>query len=286
MFTIDKMIYQLGKVPYATVYNFQPWTSKNKNSKLKDSLQDPGKLIKKLMKSETVVKVPVYPPFEEKRHFRDNTFYALNGSLNKKYNTKYDIYLGQIAADLRRHQSGLIDIFLAFINLYPDYEIEIDWNRRFPYKKKIDNPYPRYIDKFRENNYVPDGVVKLTSRDMKEYYFIIEFERTKTAEQIRRDKFKVCNSLGKFETYGLSRYTKFLIIYTYELYNVYSRPIEYDQEEIKIQQQAVDHRLHNLIKTSQELISDTFRFMSFHNFYRLNETVWFNNKLEKVRLIY
>jgi len=38
MFNKDKMIKQFGKVPYATVYNFQPWTAVNKKADLKSSL--------------------------------------------------------------------------------------------------------------------------------------------------------------------------------------------------------------------------------------------------------
>lgn len=284
MYNAEKMLHQLGKVPYASVYNFQPWTSVNKKSSLKASLKYPDKLLMELRKKSAVYPLRVYPFGEEKRNLRHTTFYSINNELRKYTNKRKKDPL-VIAESNIRHQSGLMDIFLAFINLYPDYEISIEWDKSFCFEKRKKYPNDESIKEYHSSNYVPDGVIKLTSSDMKEYYFIIEFERTKTAEQIRKDKFRICNSIKKFQSYGLSRYTKFLFIYTYELYNVFARPIEYQNEDIIRQHQAVNHRLVNLIKTSQELISDTYRFMSFQDFYRLNETVWFNNKLEKVRLI-
>lgn len=278
------MTYQLGKVPYASVYNFQPWTSVNKKSNLKVSLQYPDKLIKQLRKKNVVSPLKIYPFGEEKRNLRHTTFYLIDSEYRNYTNKRKKDPLA-IASSQLRHQSGLVDIFLAFINLYPGYEISIEWDKSFNFQKTRKYPGDKSIKDYHTSSYVPDGVIKLISPDLKEYHFIIEFERTKTAEQIRSDKFRICNSLDKFEKYKLNHFTKFLIIYTYEFYNIHTRPIEYHQEETIRHQQAVDYRLNSLIKHSQEYLNDSYRFMSFHNFHRLNEAVWLNSKMQKVKLI-
>lgn len=276
------MLYQLGKVPYATVYNFQPWTAVNKQADLKSSLHYPDNLMKDLRRTKIVNQVPVYPVGEEKRNARHNTFYTLK-SFSSEHVSQSQTYNGTIALDMRRHQSGLMDILLSFINLYPDYTIEIDCKKEFEYQKKITDSMGRKYSVKRK--YLPDAFIKLTSPDQKEYHFIIEFERTKSNDQIRKEKFKTCNELNKFGTYGLSRYTKFLFFFTYEIYNVYARPIEYHKEEVKKHQQAVEYRLNSLIKDSKDLLNDCYRFLPFHNFYCLNEPIWLTKDLKKIALI-
>lgn len=262
---------QLKKVPYASVYNFQPWTAKNKNSKLTVSLQYADKLMKELRRTNIVKPVPVYPLGEEKRALRHKTFYTL------KYN-------GDIAFDMLRHQSGLMDIFLGFINLYPDCIIEIDTKKTFAYEKEYRDNNIGKIQKINKK-YNPDAFIKITTLDNKEYHFIIELERSKGHKDIRHNKFEVINSLKKFENYGISRHTKFLFFYTTEHYNVYTRPIEYRNEDTRRQQQFVEHSLYKLIKDNQDILNDNYRFISFHDYFNLNEAKFLNSKIQKVSLI-
>ena len=281
MFNKDKVTYQLCKIPYATIYNFQPWTRK-KSDDLQSSLQHPGKIFKTLSDKKIVNKVAVYPYDEDKRNFRKTTFYTLKvlsgGSLSHS-----QTYNGQIAYDMLRHQSGLMDILLAFINLYPDCLIDIDCKKEFPYKRKIKDARGNY--NIYDRTYCPDAFIKLTTPNNKEYHFIIEFERTKSHEQIRKDKMEICNSLNKFGTYGISRHTRFLFFYTYELYNVFARPVEYNNPEIKKYQNSVEYRLNSLINDSQHLLNDNYLFLPFHDFYLLNKPIWLNSKKEKRMLV-
>jgi hypothetical protein len=210
MFNSEKMLSQLNKVPYATLYNFQPWTV-NKTANLLTSLQWPDKILKQLRRSKALTRVPVYPYGEESRHLRHNTFYTAHQIASSNL-TQSRIYNGQISFDMLRHQFALIDVLLAFINLYPAYNVEIDWNRSFPYAGRLDKKGGGFRSV--KGNYNPDAVVKLTSFETgREYHYIVELERTKTHEQIR-DKFLLCNLLSKFGSYGLSRHTKFLFVIT------------------------------------------------------------------------
>lgn len=276
------MLNQLGKVPYATVYNFQPWTAVNKQADLKSSLHYPDNLMKSLRRSKIVSQVAVYPLGEEKRHYRHNTFYTLKLPTGNNL-SQYKTYNGSISLDMLRHQSGLIDIFLAFINLYPDYLVEIDWNKEFPYSTTVKDIMGREYN--RKKTYCPDAFIRMTAPNQKQYDFIIEFERTKGHEQIKKEKFNICNSIKKFGSYGLSRHTRFLFFYTYELYNVYARPIEYQNEEIKKHQQVVENRLNSLIRDNKKILTDNYRFLPFHNCFRLNESIWLNSKGERVPLV-
>jgi hypothetical protein len=273
MFNIDKLIYQLGKVPYASVYNLQPWGSKNNNISLHSSLQYPDRLMMKLRKQGAVKKVPLYPAGEEKRHFRDHTFYSLKSTLNKSLLGSKS-YNGYIALDMVRHQSGLMDIFFAFINLYPDYQIEIDVSKEF-----------KYIKNGIKKTYEPDGFVKLISPDMKEYHFLIEFERTKSNKEIRNDKISKINDINKFGTYGLSRHTRVLIFYTYEIYNVYTRPNQYNDPAIKKYHDGVETRLKTLIKDNSDVLKNFILFLPFHKFHQLNRPIWKNHEKENLLLV-
>jgi len=285
MFNEYTILIQLGKIPYATNYNFQPWTSISKTSTLKDSLHFPYNLLMSLLKSGAIKRVPIYPSFDHKQLPRHETFYTtqkLDGN-NKIPQTLILNYDGEMAYSMIMHQSGLMDILLAFINLYPDYIIEIDCNKEFPYKKPMTDRQGRNY--FVNRKYYPDAVIKMISPEQKEYDFIIEFERTKTNEQIRKEKFAVCNNLERFGTYGLSRHTKFLFFYTYDTYNVFTRPLEYGN--VKIQHTSIENRLNTLIKDSQKTyLNDTYRFLPFHDFYRLNQGIWLNSRREKVALVY
>ncbi len=274
----DRVLYWLRKIPYATVYNLQPWTHKTALN-LNDSLQWPSVILKKLVTQDLLKQMILYPYYPNMRNYREKTFYTVNdyvvdepkkGGEYNKINAS-----GEMALSMAEHESALMDIFLAFLNLYPDCEISIDTKQKFPYK----------FDKDTAKKYLPDAVIRLRTPNMKNYHFIIELERTKTHAQIRNDKFAVNKLMDKFQKYGLSKHTKYLYVYTYELYNVFWRPCEYSDKFIKTQMKAVEYRLDSLIKSSSEMLNDSFRFLPFHKFHALNKSVWLNSKREKVSIL-
>lgn len=280
MTTEEKLLSQLAKIPYATVYNFQPWTAKTTD--LLNSLQWPDKILRRLYKNKIVDRMPLYPEEEVKRNYREHTFYTVRGE--RKKGTLG--FLGNLSLSNVRHESGLMDILLAFINLYPDYEIEIDTTPEMPYTRTYNDS--RAIKREFKKTYCPDAIIRMTSPEGREYNFIIEFERTKTHQQIRSEKFNTIPLLNRFHTYGLNKYTKFLFVYSYEFYNIYTRPSEYNRPEVQKHHQAIEGRLKTLIKTSRDydyLTQDIYYFLPFYDFYRLDKGVWLDRMARPVSLI-
>lgn len=184
-----------------------------------------------------------------------------------------------IARTMLEHESGLIDIFIAFLNLYPENTITIDTRPilKYPGKTKTGKQVMK--------NYRPDAIIRMETLDGHHYHFIVEFERTATNKDIRVNKFVVNNILGAPQKHGLSKYTKYLYVYSREYYDIYTRPLEYDRDLVKKQHAAIERELGLLIKDNGDLLNDRFRFLPHHLFNRLNEAVWLDHKFNKIKLL-
>lgn len=194
-----------------------------------------------------------------------------------------------MASSMAMHQSGIRDILWGFIFLYPDYEVSIKFEPEYPFLEKT---YFKRLGKTSYNDfnnvlsYRPDALVKLISRDnKKEYDFLIELERTKRPIEIKKGKFDKIESLNLFSTYGLSENTKILIFYSYEKYNVYSRPLEYSNPIVKKEIDAVKSRIEQLLNYAKPYPNHKYRIIPFHDFYKLNEAVWYTPQGRRVKLI-
>ena len=154
------------------------------------------------------------------------------------------------------HESGLNDILLGFI--YGFEEVEIDRTSKL-------------------GAYKPDAIVKITI-DKKRYDFIVEFERSRSWEAIRKEKLLLMAQI-KPEQYSLSKQTKFLTIYAFERFNVFKRPIEWTPSIVELQNKHFKN-----FKHYTKDLTPNFLFASYHNFTRLNETVWqdINNNPRKL----
>lgn len=164
------------------------------------------------------------------------------------------------------HESMVRDIALAFINLYPDYSVFIQFDEIF-------------------NGLKPDLTVRLV-KDGKTYAFLVEIERKKTLDRVRKEKLdhyeKVFNK-ADLKKLGLPDKFKILVVYATLDYNCFLRPQEYSENKDKIKRQR--EMINNIVRLSQDLPDYRYRFLSFTDFYRLNEPIWLTPKNNKVNLI-
>lgn len=206
----------LNKVQMATIYHFQPWICRKSNN-FKGSLSSSTRQIIKLIKEGLIQRVQIHP------HIR-STY---------RYNTFYSLKPDKIANREIEHQSGLIDVLLAFIYLYRDYEIDIE-----------------YIPRLRAGGviYRPDAIVKMTGINGHKYDFIIEFERSRSPQAILKEKLHKNEQMPAFKSMGLSEQTKILYIFSHENHNVFLRPNQYHLPEAQAPIQALNSGFANLCK--------------------------------------
>jgi len=242
------------KIQMATSYHFAPWLSPNATT-LNGYLLWSMLQINLLRAQGLIREVEIYPYFGKKW----------------RYNTFYSIKPNKIANSHIEHQSGLIDVLMAFLYLYRDHEIEIDYSPKLKDKNGI---------------YRPDALVKMRDMDGKEYHFLIEFERTRSAEAIFKEKLTKNEQLRPFKEYGLSEHTKILYICGHEWMNVFWRPIQYKTEPQALRGiQATNKQLELLMKKAKNLPDHKYRFLPYHYFVELNKMVWTTPKGNSVSLI-
>ena len=157
----------------ATVFHFQPWISRDSQN-FNGSLSVPYRYVQRLTKEGLIKPVEVYPYIH--KTFRHNQFYALKPG-------------HKISNFILEHQFGLIDVLMAFIYLYPEYEIDIKFTPKLEAAGKV---------------YKPDALISMVSPIGKKYDFIIEFERTRNPIAVYNEKLLKNEQMPPFKDMGLS----------------------------------------------------------------------------------
>jgi hypothetical protein len=202
---IDEIVLKnLALVP-ATVYNLAAFLSPNAST-VKNALNWSDRLIKRLEGQRKIRRIPIKG--QGGINNKKNSFYCLThfGAKAIEYN-KYQ-YRAPKSIDVLRHEVGLADILLGFIYGFPDYKVEIDYKRIFKLKRGV--------------NYTPDAVVRLKNEETA-YDFMVEFERSREAEEIKKEKFCKTDEVD-FRKNGLSPNTKILFVFTTDTFDVFLRP--------------------------------------------------------------
>ncbi len=256
----------IARVGMATVYHFQPWTVTNAGD-LNKSLQWPTRIFNRLVKAELITPLQIYPTIG--RQYRYNTFFVPTAKGYKVANIKYK-YKDGIALTNLHHQFGLIDICISLIKCFPDYSVTFEYDR---------------VLKFPGYNYKPDAIAHLKDSKGKVYNYIIEFERSRSPKSIYLDKLAKNHKMTDFDDFDLSKYTKFLYVFTNEWYRVFNRPIEYEDHKINNEIQSVENDFFLLTAFGQYIEDYKFRFLPYHQFTRLAEPIWVTPKGNKVSLI-
>lgn len=255
--TQDKILNALNIVRYATAYNLEPWFYKTAET-LEGRLQTPYRTLLILEKKGLIKPVKITPPVDElKKH---NKFY-----------TPVESPIESIAEVKLRHESGIADLILSFIFLYADFDVRVRYR-----------PIIKYGNK---KHYEPDAVVTLDPFDKAKhsYTYIIEFERTREPKELL-EKIDFITSLGNLSKLGFPDFTRVLFVVSHQNYKGYWRPSEYQKPEVKKQIDQVEARFVALMKKARKA-PDSFRFMHFPDFHRLNEPVWFTPVGKRVKLI-
>jgi hypothetical protein len=117
---------------------------------------------------------------------------------------------------------------------------------------------------------------------------LVEIERKKTIDRVFNEKIKryeaMLQAIEKNKSHNLSQFTV-LFVYTDIWWDVFLRPQEYNNPSIINHIDCVNALLKNLTQHYCKYLSEQrYRFIGFHNFYRLNEPIWFTSKGNRVLL--
>lgn len=172
------------------------------------------------------------------------------------------------------HESMKYDVALAFVRLFPDYNIKIEYEKTFKSSVK---------------NLRADIFIKATKLDgSKEYDFIIETEHKDDLRQTFNDKVKAYDKAiknGLLKQNGLSDRTKVLFVCSHSHLSTFIRPQEYKQKEYLNNFSLSYKQFENLMGLVQDLDDKHFRFIPFLEFTKINQPIWRMPSGIKVKII-
>jgi hypothetical protein len=159
------------------------------------------------------------------------------------------------------HESMKFDVALSFLRLFP--------NQKFTF---------RYDSSF--YGVRPDILIRVENTNPKELtrFLLIEIERKKTIDRVFHEKVKryeeMFKAIEKKKSHNISQFTT-LFIYTDIWFDAYLRPQEYSDKAIVNHIECVNNLLKNLVfHYCKHLPERRYRFLGFHDFYRLHESIW------------
>ena len=157
------------------------------------------------------------------------------------------------------HESMIRDIALSFLRFYNQFIFEIQYHQNFSILR-------------------PDLFIKMTHKtSMKQYIFLVEVERKKTVDRVVNEKLLKYENVLKdfnFKKFNLNAPVKVLIVYSNLDYNCFWRPQEYGNREVIVEIDKLHRQLLHLSSLVSNLPENRYRFLSFYNFYRLQEPIW------------
>lgn len=266
----DNIVSAIYTVHYTSIYNLQYWVSKNPKT-LYGSLLRAGQIIKKLVGENLITEMVNYSyPFGR---YRWNTFYTCTRKGERYVHGSTKRFAKYLSKFMISHQSALIDCLMAFYFLYPECKFDIDFNKTFNWSFICDDGYKQ------SKSYQPDAFIKMTLPDESKHFYILELERTRSHEDIC-NKIKINQSMFNSNNMKLNKLderTRVLYVYTQEHFDVFKRPLQYEDDGIKQKIEGLNNSLTRLLKKVQALELTTpqrYLFLRYHDFYHLNEAVW------------
>lgn len=163
------------------------------------------------------------------------------------------------------HQSNVNDIALSFKRNFPDYEVSFEFEKKLPLFNKV-------------HTFIKPDIIVRMKKDSKEYVFIVELERKKTADRIL-DKVELYDKLFSqldFSKYRIPKMTKVLLIYSNRIKDISL----YRHQEYNLHKDLIES-LEKQIQNVLFKFSDRYLVTTFNNYHKLNEAVWYNAKGEK-----
>lgn len=169
------------------------------------------------------------------------------------------------------HESMKFDIALSFLRLYPFANFTFRYDSSF-YGVR------------------PDILIRIESSNRKELtrFLLVEIERKKTVDRVFNEKIKryeeMFNSITVNKSHNIDQFTV-LFVYTDIWFDIFLRPQQYNNQMTLERIKRVDGLVKNLIQQyCKDLPESRYRIMAFHNFYKLNEQVWFTPHGNNIKL--
>jgi hypothetical protein len=229
------------------------------------------KLFKSYLADSLIEKIePIGKPANKARE----VFYCLTkkGALYIGRADEYKYKKHQKSPYNTMHESMKFDIVLSFLRLFP--------NKKFTF---------RYDSSF--YGVRPDILIRIESTNPKELtrFLLVEIERKKTIDRVFNEKIKryeeMFKAIEKKKSHNIDQFTA-LFIYTDIWFDVFLRPQEYGDPSIINHIDCVNSLLKNLVQHYCKFLPEQrYRFLGFHNFYRLIEPVWLTPNGNRVALL-
>lgn len=169
------------------------------------------------------------------------------------------------------HESMKFDIALAFVRLYPHAKLTFRYDSSF-YGVR------------------PDIMIRIESTNPKEVtrFVLVEIERKKTVDRVFNEKItryeEMFKAIEQKKSHNINQFTT-LFVYSSIWYDGFARPQEYHAPEHILKIEHAYSLIKHLITTyCKQLPPDRYYFMPFHDFYRLNQAVWFTTTGNRVCL--
>jgi hypothetical protein len=167
------------------------------------------------------------------------------------------------------HESMKFDVALSFLRLYP--------GKKFTF---------RYDSSF--YGVRPDILIRIESSHPRELtrFLLVEIERKKTVDRVFNEKItryeEMFKAIEKKKSHNLSQF-KTLFIYSDLWYDGFLRPQEYGEPQHIEAIGRTNYLVRSLVsRYCRNLVPNRYLFMPFHDFYRLNEAVWFHTDGNRV----
>lgn len=244
-------LHRLASVQFASINNLFSYEAKS----YKGALLQVNKDINKYLKAGWVEQIP----FDLRpRNKRQQFFYFITRTGAKAIDRLED-FKQKITKSLNNaeHESMKIDIALAFINNFPDFDFD------FNYKADL-------------GKLKPDILVKARNiHDYREFTFLVEVERKKDLSRIYRDKITRYNKFikeGLFERNKLSPKTKVLFVCTNLRYDVYLRPQQYSANLPSLN--FLYKQFDSFLDDIKDLSLKHFRFIPLPEFTKIADPIW------------
>ena len=159
------------------------------------------------------------------------------------------------------HESMKFDIALSFLRLFPHIKFT------FRYDSSFYGVRPDILIRI-ENSCSH----KLTQ------FLLVELERKKTVDRVFHEKIiryeEMFKTIERKKSHNIYQFTA-LFIYTDIWWDVFLRPQQYSDISTMNHIESVNTLLKNLARHYCKFLPEQrYRFLGFHNFYRLNEPVW------------
>lgn len=251
----------------ATLNNFYSLNAKTH----KGGLLFTRKLVKSYLKDGLIERIePIGKPLNKARE----VFFCLTKRgadyIGRSEEYRYKKY--QKSPHNSMHESMKFDVALAFLRRFPSLRISFRYDSSF-YGVR------------------PDILIRLEGNNPREptKFFMVEIERKKTIDRVFNEKIKryeaMFKAIAKKKSHNLKQFSV-LFIYTDIWFDVFLRPQQYKEASVSNHIECVNNLLKNLIQHYCKYLPEyRYRFLGFHDFFRLHEPIWLTPNGNRVSVL-